>query len=192
MRTGCALPALHLPVIISQRFRSHWFLLLFFMVISPCVVLFFRGFHICQLHRLFMDWITMNIGWKGGKQFATMHLKGIMGYLTFVHACVCVRVCTRTSPCGSEGVLVVLCFLSDPLILLNQLVNPTFFSQLLWLHAGTYKRSYHWLHMGCISLQKNMIFLLKHAFWLPKGDKINISFLSVRPDIQTSSEILAH
>lgn len=41
-------------------------------------------------------------------QFATMHLKRIMEYLTFVCVCVCM------SPCASRGVLVVLLFSAGP------------------------------------------------------------------------------
>lgn len=57
------LAPLVMPVIILQQIRSHWFLILFFTVISytipMSVGLFFLCFHMRQLHWLFTDWIAM-------------------------------------------------------------------------------------------------------------------------------------
>lgn len=70
------------------------------------VVLFLLCFHICQ--PLWLLWIESQ--WIWGQTIHDNALERDYGILD-----ICVFVC------GSEGVLVVLCFLSDPLILLNQL-----------------------------------------------------------------------
>ena len=88
------LAAFVVSVIIFHHFRSHWF---FVVVLHSnlsdslhecCLLLPLLSYPSTVL--AFMDWIAMNMG---GKQFVTMHLKRIMGYLTFARVYVCVRMC---------------------------------------------------------------------------------------------------
>lgn len=135
--------------------------------LSICVVLFFR----CWLLWIESLWIW---GWQTICDNALEKDYGILDI------CACVYVCAW--PCGSGGVLVVLCFLG----LFFGLSNPFKSASLIPLssHSCCGFMQAHTsvptaVHMGCISLQKNWDIVWNMlVFWLLRKREIKLIYVS--------------